>query len=258
MKNKLKNILITNDDGFNSVGIKLLKDIAKNFADNVFVIAPKINQSAKSRSITLNKAIDFERKSDFEWIIDGTPTDCVIFAINSLMKDFKPDLILSGVNAGCNIGDEVSYSGTVAAAWEGALRGIDSIALSQFGGDGNLNSYNYAQNAAFKIIDNIIDLNSDNPLFFNVNFPLSSLFKDDQINFLYTKLANHKIADEIIISNNNRSFKIGRMLTKNNNLSYTDLDAIENNKISITPLSLDLTNIDKFNFLVNKNNNNVT
>ena len=250
MKNKIKTILITNDDGFNAAGLKVLKEIAKIFTDNIFVVAPKFNQSAKSRSITLNQEINFEKKSNYEWIIDGTPTDCVIFAINHLMKGFKPDLILSGINAGCNIGDEVSYSGTVAAAWEGAVRGINSIALSQFGGNENLYTYDYAKNSAYQIIDNLFNQTFDCPMFFNVNFPSSSFSKIVDKNFLYTKLANQKIADEIILNENNKSFKIGQMLTEINNFSNTDLEAIKNNKISITPLSLDITNFDRFNFLI--------
>ena len=248
MKKKINSILITNDDGFDAVGIKVLKEIAKNFTDKVFVIAPKFNQSAKSRSITLNQEVKFEKKSNFEWIVDGTPTDCIIFALNYLMKDSKPDLILSGINAGCNIGDEVSYSGTVAAAWEGALRGISSIALSQFGGDKNLYTYDYAKNSAYQIIDNLFNQNFENKIFFNVNFPLSSKTVDRK--FLYTKLANQKIADQVIINESNNSFKIGLMKTKNNNISYSDLSAIKNNKISITPLSLDITNVDQFNYLI--------
>ena len=161
MKKNIKTILITNDDGFNAAGLKVLKEVAKLFTYDVFVIAPKFNQSAKSRSITLNQEINFEKKSDYEWIVDGTPTDCVIFAINNLMKDFKPDLILSGINAGCNIGDEVSYSGTVAAAWEGAVRGINSIALSQFGGNENLYTYDYAKNSAYQIIDKLLNQTFD-------------------------------------------------------------------------------------------------
>ena len=248
MKKKIKSILITNDDGFDAVGIKVLKEIAKKITDKVFVIAPKFNQSAKSRSITLNQEVKFEKKSNYEWIIDGTPTDCVIFALNHLMKDFKPDLILSGINAGCNIGDEVSYSGTVAAAWEGALRGISSIALSQFGGDKNLYTYNYAKNSAYEIINNLFNQNSENRMFFNVNFPSSSKTFDS--NPLYTKLANQKLADKVILNESKCSFKIGQMLTKINSSSLTDLGAMKNNKISITPLSLDITNFDQLNYLM--------
>jgi len=142
MKKKLQNVLITNDDGHNAVGLQILKEIAEELAEKVFVISPKYNQSAKSKSITIRKEINFEQLSDLVWVIDGTPTDCVIFAINYLFKEKKPDLILSGINAGSNIGDEVSYSGTVAAAWEGAVRGINSFALSQCGGNNYSQSYN--------------------------------------------------------------------------------------------------------------------
>jgi len=249
MKKNIKTILITNDDGFNAAGLKVLKEIAKLFTYDVYVIAPKFNQSAKSRSITLNHEINFEKKSDYEWIVDGTPTDCVIFAINYLMKDFKPDLILSGINAGCNIGDEVSYSGTVAAAWEGALRGINSIALSQYGGNENFYTYDFAKNSAYQIIDNLLNQSFDIPMFFNINFP-SSLSKAVDKNFLFTKLANQKIADKVVLNQNNKSFRVGQMLTEINNISNTDLEAIKNNKISITPLSLDITDTDRFNYLI--------
>ena len=144
----------------------------------------------------------------------------------------------------------MSYSGTVAAAWEGAVRGINSIALSQFGGNENLYTYDYAKNSAYQIIDNLFHQTFDYPMFFNVNFPSSSFSKIVDKNFLYTKLANQKIADEIILNENNKSFKIGRMLTEINNSSNTDLEAIKNNKISITPLSLDITNLDRFNCLI--------
>ena len=120
MKKKLNNILITNDDGFDAIGIKLLVEIAEKIGENVYVISPEKNQSAKSKSITIRNNINYKKISNYNWIVDGTPTDCMIFALNHIFKSDKPDLILSGINAGSNIGDEVSYSGTVAAAWEGA------------------------------------------------------------------------------------------------------------------------------------------
>ena len=140
---KLNNILISNDDGYEAVGLKVLLNIAEKLSDNVIVVSPKKNQSAKSKSITIRKNIYFREISKNFWVVDGTPTDCIIFALNHLFKEDKPDLILSGINAGSNIGDEVSYSGTVAAAWEGAVRKIDSIALSQYGGDNKINSYKF-------------------------------------------------------------------------------------------------------------------
>ncbi len=171
MKNKLNNILISNDDGYESIGLRVLLNIAEQLADNVFIVSPKKNQSAKSKSITIRKNINFREISKNFWIVDGTPTDCIIFALNYLLKKNKPDLILSGINAGSNIGDEVSYSGTVAAAWEGAVRRIDSIALSQYGGDDKINSYECSKAKGFEIINYLLKIKSQATRFYNVNFP---------------------------------------------------------------------------------------
>ena len=249
MTKKINKILITNDDGYDAIGLKILQKIAENFSDNIFIIAPKHNQSAKSRSITINKDIDFEQKYSNEWIVDGTPTDCVIFGLNHVLKFNKPDLILSGINAGCNIGDEVSYSGTVAAAWEGALRGINSIALSQLGGTDNLNSYENANKNSVQVIDMLLDFKKNNAMFFNVNFPLFTNTNIFNESLLFTKLAKQKSSDEIFLDNFNNSFKIGRMLTKNEMDDKTDLNTIKNNFISITPLLLNLTDFSEFNNL---------
>jgi len=244
----LNKILITNDDGFDAVGLQVLKNIAYEFCDTVYVVSPKHNQSAKSRSITLKDKINFEHKDQYEWIVDGTPTDCVIFALNHIMNSSKPDLILSGINAGSNIGDEVSYSGTVAAAMEGALRGINSIALSQLGGDHKSNSYSCSMNYSVEIIKNLLKLKTKPPLYFNVNFPLN-ISESNNSNFLYTKLASQKKSDEIFVNNSESSYKIGRMLNSYQTTQETDMDALRKNKISLTPLTLDLTNISLFNQL---------
>ena len=241
MKKKLNNILITNDDGYNAIGIKVLVEIAEKIGENIYVVSPKNNQSAKSRSITIRNNIKFEQISEYKWIIDGTPTDCMIFALNHIFKSTKPDLILSGINAGSNVGDEVSYSGTVAAAWEGAVRGINSIALSQYGGDNNSCSYNNSKNNAFNVINYLLDLNIGIPKFYNVNFPyiFSEIIKSDD--YLFTKLASQKKADEIILSQDNNSFSIGRMINYDQCLLNSDLEILKKNKISITPLLLNLT-----------------
>ena len=252
MIKKINKILITNDDGYDSIGLKILQKIAENFSDNIYIIAPKHNQSAKSRSITINQDVNFEQISSNEWIVDGTPTDCVIFGINHVLKLNKPDLILSGINAGCNIGDEVAYSGTVAAAWEGALRGINSIALSQLGGGDNSQSYENANKNGFQVLDMLLNMKRNKTMFYNVNFPLftnSKLFDDS---FFFTKLAKQKSSDEIYLDNLNNSFKIGRMLIKNEIDYKTDLNIIKNSCISISPLLLDLTDFSEFNTLIDK------
>ena len=244
MKKKLKNILITNDDGYNAVGLGILKEIAYKLTDEVFVVSPKLNQSAKSKSITIQKEIDFEQLSDFDWVINGTPTDCIVFALNHLFKENMPELILSGINAGSNIGDEVSYSGTVAAAWEGAVRGINSFALSQYGGTIDPKSYKVSQTYGLEIVSKLINLGGISTKFYNINFPNQIIHKNVFDNFQYTHLASQKKMDELIFNSKNKSFRIGRMINKSYSSLNSDLEIIKNKKISISPLLLNLTDQD--------------
>lgn len=254
---KIKKILITNDDGFDAIGLEILKDIASKLSEVVYIVSPKKNQSAKSKSITVNKEIRFDKITEYIWIVDGTPTDCIIFALNHIMKTDKPDLILSGINAGSNVGDEVSYSGTVAAAWEGAVRGINSIALSQYGGDNTIESYKCSKKHSFDIINYLINFNAQDPFFFNVNFPYILLKTSHIQKFCLTNLESQKKGDEIIINENSKFFRIGRMINYNKPSFQTDLDILKDNRISITPLSLNLTNNKLLNELKKKESNNV-
>ena len=242
MIKKLNNILITNDDGCEAIGLKILLNIAHQLAKNIFIVSPKKNQSAKSKSITIRKKISFKEISNNFWIVDGTPTDCMIFALNHLFKKKKPNLILSGINAGSNIGDEVSYSGTVAAAWEGAVRGIDSIALSQYGGNEKINSYACSINKGLGIIKYLLNIDTQKPKFYNVNFPYFCSSNPENLKKSFTKLASQKISDEIFFDPDFNHFTIGRMLNNQKSLINTDLDCVKKNKISITPLSLNLNN----------------
>lgn len=244
MKKKIKNILITNDDGYNAVGLDILKEIAYKLTDEVYVVSPKLNQSAKSKSITIQKEIDFEKLSDFDWVINGTPTDCIVFALNHLFKENMPELILSGINAGSNIGDEVSYSGTVAAAWEGAVRGINSFALSQYGGTIDPKSYEVSQTYGLEIVSKLINVDSKSTKFYNINFPNQIIHKNVVDNFQYTHLASQKKMDELIFNSKNNSFRIGRMINESYSSLNSDLEIIKNKKISISPLLLNLTDQD--------------
>jgi len=244
MKKKLKNILITNDDGYNAVGLGILKEIAYKLTDEVFVVSPKLNQSAKSKSITIQKEIEFEQLSDFDWVINGTPTDCIVFALNHLFKENMPELILSGINAGSNIGDEVSYSGTVAAAWEGAVSGINSFALSQYGGTIDPKSYKVSQTYGLEIVSKLINLDGKSTKFYNINFPNQIIHKNVVDNSQFTHLASQKKMDELIFNSKNKSFRIGRMINESYSSLNSDLEIIKNKKISISPLLLNLTDQD--------------
>ncbi|HEU0117240.1 MAG TPA: 5'/3'-nucleotidase SurE [Alphaproteobacteria bacterium] len=127
---RLPRLLLTNDDGFDAPGLATLAEVAKNFADEIWIAAPEHDQSGTGQSISLHEPLRAWPRGERRWAVTGTPGDCVGLAVNSLMGDKKPSLILSGINAGANIGDEVSLSGTLGAAFTSLLLGIPAIAIS--------------------------------------------------------------------------------------------------------------------------------
>jgi len=124
-------ILLTNDDGVHAPGLKVLEKIARAFSDDIWIVAPMEEQSGAGHSLTLAHPLRIRQHGPQHYSVSGTPTDAVALAIGHLMKDRRPDLLLSGVNRGANLGEDVTYSGTVSAAMEGAISGVRSIALSQ-------------------------------------------------------------------------------------------------------------------------------
>ena len=123
-------VLITNDDGIHSPGLDALEEIARSISDDVWVIAPEYDQSGVSHSLSLNDPLRLRQVGENRFAVKGTPTDCVILGVRHVMAGRPPDLLLSGVNRGHNLAEDITYSGTVAGAMEGALLGIPAIALS--------------------------------------------------------------------------------------------------------------------------------
>jgi 5'-nucleotidase len=130
-----RRILLTNDDGYASEGIQVLADSLESLAE-VWVVAPRIEQSAVSHALTLDRPLRIERLGDRRYAVDGTPTDCVALGVASLMGEAAPDLVVSGINFGGNMGVDVHYSGTVSAAFEGVILGCPALAVSQVRGEG--------------------------------------------------------------------------------------------------------------------------
>ena len=171
MTKKKRLIFLTNDDGYKSVGINVLTKINKLIFENIWVFAPKFNQSAKSQSITINKNISIKKITNKEYVISGTPVDCVILGLNEFGDINKNSILLmSGINEGVNLGYDMLYSGTVAAAREGALNGIKSIAMSIDKGNKYID-WSGLEHYAPKIINTIIKNKLSNNYFYNINFP---------------------------------------------------------------------------------------
>ncbi len=172
-------ILISNDDGIDAPGLKCLCDIAAGLSDDVWVVAPKSNQSGVGHSLTLGSELQYTKKSERVFALNGTPADCVIAACTDLLKDRQPDIVLAGVNHGQNLGDIINCSGTLAAAREGALQGALGIALSQGidyenRGDVFWHATNgHALQVLKKLILHAGCAKTRNPdIYYNINFPI--------------------------------------------------------------------------------------
>tara|TARA_Y100000591_G_C21602564_1_gene578736 strand:- start:30 stop:800 length:771 start_codon:yes stop_codon:yes gene_type:complete len=192
---------LTNDDGYNAVGLKYLKKIVKLISNDVWVFAPAKNQSAKSHSITINKNINIRMAHKKEYIIKGTPSDCVILGLEKIKKKKKKNILLiSGINEGVNLGYDLLYSGTVAAAREGALNNIKSIAISIDKSNKKIN-WNALEYFAPKIFYELIKIKLSNNFFLNVNFPSS--YKEQIKGIKVVKMSERKPGKLKKIDNNN-------------------------------------------------------
>ncbi|MEE8404309.1 MAG: 5'/3'-nucleotidase SurE [candidate division Zixibacteria bacterium] len=244
-KRKL-NILVTNDDGYFSDGIKALaKELGKTA--NVYIVAPDREQSASSHSLTLNRPLRAQKISDNCFAIDGTPTDCVMLAIHLFFKSVSLDMIVSGINHGPNMGDDITYSGTVAAAIEGSILQIPSLAISMSDYEPDMPMTRAASWAA-KLVRAFPKFELEPSVFLNVNLPPDNgrPYKD----FLFTKPGVRKYKDIVIHKTDPRGksyYWIGGK-PKWQNTSGTDFAVVKSGKISISPMKpefLDTNSIKK-------------
>lgn len=237
-------ILLTNDDGIHAEGLQVLERIARQLTDDVWVVAPEADQSGFAHSLSLSEPLRMRKISDRHYALRGTPTDCVVMGVRNVM-DSPPDLILSGVNSGSNIADDVTYSGTVAGAMEGTLMGIRSIALSQsysFHDDGRIVPWRTAETLAPGILHTLVDAKLDRGVFVNVNFP--NCEADEVVGVEVTAQGKYVHGLWIEERKDGRGLpyywmRFGKQL--NDPVPGTDMHALAARRISITPMKLDLT-----------------
>ncbi|EJF90700.1 5'/3'-nucleotidase SurE [Bartonella tamiae] len=237
-------ILLTNDDGIHSEGLVVLERIAKQLSDDVWIVAPETDQSGLSHSLTLSTPLRLRTLDKLHFTVRGTPTDCVIMGVRHVLLE-PPDLILSGINIGGNLADDVTYSGTVAAAMEGTLNGIRSIALSQeFLHDKASITMQWAtaEGHAVKILRALINMETPDNVLYNINFPACSVEDVTAIRSTVQGKRGHDV--HIEERHDGRHFPyywtfFSRSPTTG--AEETDLRAIYDNAISVTPLHLDLT-----------------
>ena len=239
-------ILITNDDSFEAKGLEVLIEAVRELGE-VYVVAPALHKSACSHSLTITKPLRFiELDKNSYKLDDGTPTDCVYLSMDKLFKDIKPDIVLSGINHGANMGEDVNYSGTAAGAFEGAIHGIPSIAFSQV-----LKSYDtppmevnfenakkVARDITKKVLDGKIKIPHRQIL--NINIPNIKKIKGYKVTKLGYRLYGFD-AHKHLNPRGEEYYWIGLHPLKFKEEENSDFNAVKNGFVSITPLKLDIT-----------------
>ncbi len=254
-----KSILITNDDGFWSKGLHALVDALRPHYF-VTVVAPTTEKSACSHSLTLTRPLNFiEIEDDFFKLDDGTPTDCIFLALNKLFdENRKPDLVISGINKGANMGEDITYSGTAAGAMEAVLQGIPAIAVSQVCTDSCQNIDTYGYELACQTVLDIVDrIFSDSfPLpprkFLNINIPPIS--PKECKGYKITRAGNRVYGNDAQVHHNPRGIEyywigLPRLDWLDTPGHITDFEATNEGYISITPVHLDMTSYDDIELL---------
>ena len=247
----MKHILITNDDGYDSKGLLALVEALKPLG-KVTVVAPSTEKSACGHSLTLTRPLHFiEIQKHFYKLDDGTPSDCIFLALNKLFsKENRPDIVISGINIGSNMGEDITYSGTASAAMEAVLQGIPAIAISQVYAEHGKSidefGYGLAQESIVSLVNKIFEGNFPLPerKFLNVNIP--PIPSAQCKGFKVTRAGNRLYAHNAEVHYNPRGKEyywiglpeLGWMETKGHT---TDFEAINNDYISVTPVKLDMT-----------------
>jgi 5'-nucleotidase len=239
-------ILLTNDDGVNARGLALLEAVARRLSEDIWIVAPAEEQSGAGHSLTLTQPVRLRRHGDRRFSVTGTPTDAVMLALAHVMKDAPPDVILSGINRGANLGEDVTYSGTVSAAMEGALAGVRSIALSQAysrEGMGDTVPFAAAEVWAERVLAPLLSFETPARALINVNFPA---VPPEEVSGI--RVCRQGIRDygrlRIVQRTDPRGydyywFGLGPMVETPTH--STDLEAIADGFVTVTPLHLDLT-----------------
>ncbi len=231
-------ILISNDDGINSEGIKCLENTLRDLGE-VWTVAPDRAQSAMSRALTLAMPLKATQLSNNRFMVNGTPSDCVNIAINRLMP-VKPDIMISGINNGANLCDDISYSGTVAAAFEATILGIPAIAVSLAA---RLNCiFQPAADFTKNIISEVLNHKLPENTFLNINIPDTKGEKITAAKITHQgKSLYENIITERVDPRGEKYFWIGGDGTSYADIPGSDADAVNNNVASITPINTDMT-----------------
>lgn len=235
-------ILITNDDGIHAPGLEALERIAKSLSNDVWVVAPEVEQSATSHSLTLRRPLRIREFGPRRYAVDGTPTDCVLVARHHLLADHPPDIVFSGINHGANLGEDMTYSGTVAGAMEAALLGLRAIAFSQMRDADRVISWSTAEGLLPDVAHRLAGLSWKPGLLFNVNFPP---LPPEKVAGIRLCRQGKRVAGIELVEGEDPAGRhylwVGNFRSDEALEPDTDLAATDSGSVSVTPLHLDLT-----------------
>lgn len=239
-------ILVTNDDGFFSKGIQILAEALEELGE-VYIVAPDRDRSAVSHALTMHRPLRVELIRDRCYSVNGTPTDCVVVGVKKILPR-EPDLIVSGINKGANLGEDVTYSGTVSAAVEGAILGVPSIAVSLVGE--RPFKYETASHYAVKIARVVLERGLPPDTLLNVNVPNKTLQEIRGIKVTKQgKRSYENSIHEIYSPWGEKQYWIGGGVVSWQEMEGTDIQAVVENYVSISPLHIDLTNYQALDYL---------
>lgn len=253
-----KRIVLTNDDGIHAPGLLALEKIAAALSDDVWMVAPETEQSGASHSLTLHTPLRLRAVEERRFAVQGTPTDCVGMAVKHILKDRPPDLILSGVNRGSNLAEDVTYSGTIAGAMEGTVLGVPSIALSQaygFDAQGNRKvKWRTAEAHGPWLVAELVRAGWPDGVLININFPD---VEPDRVETVQVTRQGQRDVSNLFVDERKDArgipyFWLGFSRRLSNPPEGTDLRAIYSGRISVTPLHLNLTQTDELDRLSGK------
>ena len=242
-------VLVVNDDGIDSAGLALLERAARSYSDDVWTVAPRQNQSARGRAYTLRRPVDCRRLDERRYAVAGTPVDCVLAALNGLIPGRRPDLVLSGVNQGTNLGEDIPASGTVGACLEAAEQGVPGIAFSQVGGtaDPDGPAWSCAAQHLPQLLPRLAASLGHPEMVLNVNFPRLGA-AEEPAGTCVVPVGRRKgpvtIETHGDDGNGGATFFYGRLRADDPHVSDCDIDRAHAGHITITPLKLDPTHED--------------
>jgi 5'-nucleotidase len=237
----MQRILLSNDDGIEAWGIQSLIRAMRKIG-HLTVVAPDRERSTASHALTLHRPLRLTEIGNGRYIVDGTPSDCVNIAINWIMKDTPPDLVISGINHGANLGDDIVYSGTAAAAMEATIQGIPAMAVSLVGEPSRRKSFDRASQFAARVAKKVLKGGLPEGTFLNINVP--SRINGGSFRYYFTKMGKKyysQVVEEKQDPRGRKYYWIGGKEGGFRNISKSDCNTVSKGGISVTPLKIDLT-----------------